>query len=164
MNFLAIGGAALIPMLIGFIYYHPKVLGNAWMKATGLDEEKLKGGNMAVIFGVSLLFSFMMALIIQVIVIHQTHLGSLLAVQPDFKDAGSVSSELYNKMMELYGQQFRTFKHGVFHGVIFSVLFVLPLLGTNGMFERRGFKYIWINFGYWLITISLMGGVLCQWA
>ena len=161
MNFIAIGIAALVPMIIGFIYYHPKVVGTAWMKASGLDEEKLKGANMAVIFGVSLLLSFMMAIITQVIVIHQTHLGSLLAVQPDFKEAGSVSSDLYNKLMELYGQSFRTFKHGVFHGVIFSLFFVLPLLGTNAMFERKGFKYIMINVGYWTITIALMGGIIC---
>ena len=164
MNFLAIGAAALIPMVVGFIYYHPKVVGTAWMKACGLDEEKLKGGNMPVIFGVSLLLSFMMALFTQSIVIHQTHLNSLLAVQTDFKEAGSMSSELYNKIMELYGQNFRSFKHGVLHGVICSVFFVLPVLGTNAMFERKSFKYIMINFGYWAITIALIGGVICQFA
>lgn len=161
MNFIAIGIAALIPLIMGFIWYHPKVLGTAWMKACGLDEEKLKGTNMAVVFGLSLLFAFMMALILQVIVIHQTHVGSLLAVQPDFKDAGSVSGEMYKKMMDLYGTSFRTFKHGVFHGIIFSVLFVLPLMATNAMFERKSWKYIWINWGYWTVTIALMGGIIC---
>ena len=34
--------AALIPLLVGFIYYNPKVMGNAWMKETGLNEEQLK--------------------------------------------------------------------------------------------------------------------------
>lgn len=164
MNFLAIGAAALIPMVVGFIWYHPKVLGNAWMKACGLDEEKIKGANMPVVFGVSLLLAFMLAIITQVIVIHQTHLGSLLMVQPDFKEAGSMSSELYNKVMELYGHSFRTFKHGVFHGIIFSIFFTLPVLGTNALFERKGFKYIMINVGYWTVTLALVGGVICQWA
>jgi len=164
MNFLAIGAAAVIPMVVGFIWYHPKVLGTAWMKACGLDEEKLKGANIMVIFGVSILLSFMLAIITQVIVIHQTHLGSLLAVQPDFKEAGSVSGELYKKMMDLYGQSFRTFKHGAFHGVIFSIFFILPVLGTNAIFERKGFKYVMINVGYWTLTLALVGGVICQWA
>lgn len=164
MNFLAIGAAALIPMVVGFIWYHPKVLGTAWMKACNLDEEKLKGGNMAVVFGVSLLLSFMLAIITQVIVIHQTHLFSILGVQPDFKEAGSMSSELFNKITELYGHSFRTFKHGVFHGVIFSIFFILPVLGTNAMFERKGFKYIMINVGYWTLTLALVGGVICQFA
>jgi hypothetical protein len=44
--------AALVPMLIGFIWYNPKVLGNVWMKAADMTDEKVKGGNVPVIFGV----------------------------------------------------------------------------------------------------------------
>ena len=50
-NILAIVLAALIPMIMGFIYYHPKVFGRAWMQSLGLTEEDLKKGNMAVVFG-----------------------------------------------------------------------------------------------------------------
>ena len=58
-NMLAVLVAAFVPMLIGFIWYHPKVLGTAWMNAAGLSEEQLKsGGNMALIFILSLVFSF----------------------------------------------------------------------------------------------------------
>jgi hypothetical protein len=32
---------------------------------------------------------------------------------------------------------------------------------TNALFERKGWKYIWINTGYWVITVSIMGGILC---
>ncbi len=28
--------SALVPLLIGFIYYHPKVVDTAWMKVTGM--------------------------------------------------------------------------------------------------------------------------------
>lgn len=163
MNFLAIGAAALIPMVVGFIWYHPKVLGTAWMKACNLDEEKLKGANMAVVFSLSLVFAFMMAIILQVIVIHQTHLGSILTTQPGFKPGDEQMMEMYKTLMEKYGTTFRTFGHGVFHGVIFSVFFVLPLMATNAMFERKSWKYIWINWGYWTISIALMGGIICGW-
>ena len=53
-NLLAIVIAALIPMFMGFIYYHPKVFGKVWMDSLGLKEEDLKKGNMGVIMGVSL--------------------------------------------------------------------------------------------------------------
>ena len=76
INFLAVLVAALVPMIMGFIWYNPKVLGNAWMKAAGLDEEKLKGANMAVIFGLSFVLSFILAFFIQPMVIHQFHIGS----------------------------------------------------------------------------------------
>ena len=61
VNFLAVLVAALVPMLVGFIWYNPKVLGNAWMQACGLTEEKMKGANMAVVFGVSLILSFLLS-------------------------------------------------------------------------------------------------------
>jgi Protein of unknown function (DUF1761) len=52
-TYLAIFLAALMPMVIGYVWYHPKVFGGAWMKSLGFTEETLKQGNMAMIFGLS---------------------------------------------------------------------------------------------------------------
>jgi UDP-N-acetylmuramyl pentapeptide phosphotransferase/UDP-N-acetylglucosamine-1-phosphate transferase len=60
-NFLILLAAALIPMVMGFIWYNPKTLGNAWMKAADVTEEKMKGANMALIFGLSFVFSIMLS-------------------------------------------------------------------------------------------------------
>jgi hypothetical protein len=38
MNPIAILGAALIPTVIGFLWYNPKVFGNAWMAAADMTE------------------------------------------------------------------------------------------------------------------------------
>lgn len=57
--------------------------------------------------------------------------------------------------------KFRTFKHGSFHGIIGAIFFALPILGINALFERRGAKYIFLHLGYWVITMALMGGVIC---
>jgi hypothetical protein len=35
INFLAVLVTALVPMVMGFIWYNPKVLGIAWMRAAG---------------------------------------------------------------------------------------------------------------------------------
>jgi len=40
------------------------------MQATGLTEEKMKGANMAVVFGVSFVLSLMLSVILQTVVIH----------------------------------------------------------------------------------------------
>jgi hypothetical protein len=63
-----------------------------------------------------------------------------------------------------YGTNFRSFKHGALHGTIMAVLFAFPILAINALFERKGAKYIFIHLGYWVITIALMGGVICGWA
>ena len=50
LNFPAILVAAVSALIVGFIWYNPKVFGNAWMQAAGMTEEQAKGGNMAKIF------------------------------------------------------------------------------------------------------------------
>jgi hypothetical protein len=45
-----------------------------------------------------------------------------------------------------------------------GLFFALPVLGTNALFQHKGFKYIVINVGYWIITLALMGAVICQFA
>lgn len=164
INFLIIFLAALIPMAVGFIWYNPKVLGTAWMNASGMTEEKAKGANMAVIFGLAFLFSFMMAMAEQFMVIHQYHIYSIFANDAGFRDPNSEVSLFINDFMNKYGTNFRTFKHGAFHGIIAGIMFVLPIIGTNALFERKGFKYIAINTGYWIICLAIMGGVICAFA
>ena len=51
INFLALLVAALSTLVVGFIWYNPKVFGTIWMKESGMTEEKMKGANMAMIFG-----------------------------------------------------------------------------------------------------------------
>ena len=33
---------------------------------------------------------------------------------------------------------------------------------TNAMFEAKGFTYITVNAGYWIISLALMGGIVCR--
>ena len=61
------------------------------------------------------------------------------------------------------GGNFMTFKHGALHGGLVGVLIAFPVLGTNAIFEQKSAKYILINAGYWILTMSLMGGVINSW-
>lgn len=164
INFVVLLGAALVPMILGFVWYNPKVFGNAWMQAAGMTEDKMKGGNMGLIFGVSFLLSFFLAFALQFIVIHQYHVFSILAEETSLMETGSELNIWYESFMAKFGTNFRTFKHGVFHGVLDGFFFATPILATNALFERKGFKYIAVNCGYWIVTIGLMGGIISQWA
>ncbi len=161
MNFPILLLAALIPMVMGFIWYNPKVLGTVWMEAANMTEEKMKGGNMALIFGLSFVLAILLAMMLNFIVIHQSHLYSIFHGQPEQLEA---TLTWLNKNAPGWDGNFRTFKAGAFHGLIAGIMFVLPIMATNAMFERKGFKYIAVNTGYWIITITLMGGVICQFA
>jgi len=162
-NFLFILLAVLIPVVIGFIYYHPKLVGTAWIKTTGLTEEKMKDGNMAIILGVSLLLSFLISTVMAIFSTHQTDLFSLFNGNDDLKDASSEISVAVNRVLELAGDKYLTFKHGAAHGMLMSIFLVFPVMAIKNLFERRPFKLTLINSIYWMITLTLMAGVLCQW-
>ena len=45
-NFYAVLVSALVTLLVGFVWYNPKVFGTIWMNETGMTEEKAKQSNM----------------------------------------------------------------------------------------------------------------------
>jgi hypothetical protein len=157
LNFIAIIVAALVPLVLGFIWYNPKFLGTVWMRESGMTEEKMKGGNMAVIFGVSLLLSILLAFFTQFLVIHQ--MGALGMVGGD----PTIALPSYDAFMSDYGNAFRTFKHGALHGLMAGIFFVFPIMAINGMFERKSWKLTFINTGYWTVCLIIMGGIVCRW-
>ncbi|MDX1278700.1 DUF1761 domain-containing protein [Oceanihabitans sediminis] len=155
INPWAIPIAAVSALLIGAFWYNPKVFGTVWMRESGMTEEKIKGGNMAIIFGLSLVFSALLAFLLMQFTNHQ--FGALGMIGGDATN----SLPSYVAFMEDYGSAFRTFKHGALHGAMFGVLGALPILGTNALFERKSFRYIFINAGYWILTLTVMGALLC---
>lgn len=139
INWLSILAAAVASLVIGFLWYGP-LFGKAWMAASGMTEEKIKGGNMALIFGLSFVF------------------GCLLAFS------------MWAQVMvgggggEIHGQApYLTFKHGAFHGMIMGLFVILPVLGTIALYERKSITYVLIAVGYWTVTLATMGGIINAW-
>ncbi len=149
--------AAFSSLIIGFIWYNPKVFGTVWMKESGMTEEKIKMGNPAKIYGLTLLCAFLVAMVLQSITVHQTGVFSLIG--GDLENA----KESYHAFMADYGTAFRTFKHGAFHGFIAGLFFALPIIATNALFEHKTAKHTFINAGYWIVTCSVIGGIVCAW-
>ncbi len=162
-NLVTTAVAALMPLVMGFIWYGPMLFKNAWMKEVGFNDDSMKGANMALIFGLSYVLSFLMAFILQTVVIHQFGVSSTLMKSGESALSG-VDLAYFQDFMTTYGDRFRTFGHGALHGTMVGLFIALPIMGTNAMFERKSFKYVLINVGYWTITLALMGGILCQTA
>jgi Protein of unknown function (DUF1761) len=164
MNFIAVLVAAVVPMVIGMVWYNPKVLGKVWMRESELTEEKMKGGNMFVMFGTCVFLSFLLSMSLQFNVIHQLHITSaFFDFEKQIKDATTTEGAIYKSVMDLVGTGHRTFGHGMLHGCMTGLLFVMPVIGINSAFERKSFKYVAIHVGYWIITLGIMGGILSVW-
>ena len=157
INFLALIVAALSTLLVGFIWYNPKVFGGIWMRETGMTEEKAKGSNMVLIFGMSIFYAFLIAFILQMLVIHQYGALGMVGGDP------SLAKPSYAAFMADYGVAFRTFKHGMLHGFMTGLFFALPVVGTNALYERRTWRYTLVCGGFWIVCCMIMGGIICAW-
>jgi hypothetical protein len=157
INFYALFAAALSTLVVGFIWYNPKVFGTIWMKESGMTEEKMKGANMILIFGTSVIYAFFIAFILQMLTIHQ--FGALGMIGGNVADA----SPSYVAFMADYGNAFRSFGHGALHGFMAGLFLALPIIGTNALYERRSWKYTLITGGFWIVCFMIMGGIICAW-
>ena len=166
INFLAVIVAAIIPTVMGFIWYHEKTFGKAWAAGAGMTEEKMKSGNMGVIFGVAILFSLILAFSMNMFAVHDAQVQGAMYYATDGTmepEAGSELAQWYEYFETNLAPANHTFSHGAAHGMIMGFMLLLPIIVNNGLFERRGWKYILINAAYWTICLTIMGGILAAW-
>ena len=144
-NWWLIPLVAFIPLIIGFIWYNPKVFGLAWLRSAEITEERAQSGNMLKIFGVTYLFSILAAYMLAMITVHQSGMVQLFLFDDIIKDSSSEAAKLLTSLMENYGDRHRTFGHGIIHGLEAGLFFGLPMIGISTLFERRPFKYAFIH-------------------
>ena len=145
MNFIAILISTLIPMIMGFIYYNPAVFGKAWMNANGFTKEGMGNGPKPAFYLLALVASFFLTMFFWGWVTGAGGVDQMQVVDPND------------------GHSFVTFKHGVVHGIIFSLTVMFPIFATMAIFEKRKFSWAFVNWGYWAITAILMCGILSAW-
>jgi Protein of unknown function (DUF1761) len=164
LNFLVILSTALIPVIVGFVWYNPKVMGTIWMRELGMTTDSNKDIKMGPILIANLIAGVFLSAGLVSLVIHQQGIYSILANEASMKDPSSPLSQYVADFMSKYGGNFRTFNHGMLHGFLATVMIILPAVTVSSLWERRSWKYIGLTFGYWAITLMLMGGIICQFA
>lgn len=163
-NILATVLAALVPTLIGFIWYHPKVFGTIWAKSINLDMEKAKSINMPKILIIGLIGAFLMAMGMNLIATHDMFTAGSLFYATNktmVPVAGSPEAAWLNTYMTNYAASNHTFAHGAFHGALIGGIFtIFPTILNDCMWEMRSWKVIAIRSFYWIVCASLMGGII----
>ena len=61
INWLGVFIAALSTFALGGLWYSPALFGKAWMRENNFSDDDMKKGNMAKIFGLSFVWSLVMA-------------------------------------------------------------------------------------------------------
>jgi len=62
INWLAVLVAAVASFAIGSLWYSPVLFGKVWQREAEMTDEKIKNGNMAKIFGLAFVLSFIISL------------------------------------------------------------------------------------------------------
>lgn len=141
-NFIAIIVAALIPNILGAIYFGP-VFGKPWMASLGYTKADFEGRNEPLIYGTALVMSFIIAFFLKFIL----EMG-----HKNVNDAG-----------ELIFAGTHTFGHGAFHGSMIALAFAVPVIICLGLFQKSTGKNILLNAGFWWLCFAVMGGILDVW-
>ena len=141
INWIAVVVAALIPSILGAIYYGP-LFEKQWLSSLGKTKEEMVPSNMGVTYGLAMLMALLASLSIK------------LTNELTHKDV--VNGEL------VFGS-FHTFGHGALHGAMLCITIVVPIIVSLSLFHKSSGKNIILNVIFWIICFALMGGILDAW-
>lgn len=157
-NWLIIPIAAFIPLILGFIWYHPKVLG---AKLAQINGESVRNNPSIGKLLLSYLFSIILAYILTLMSVHQSAIFQLFFMDPELANANSEYNLFIQDFMTKYGDRHRSFGHGVVHGTEAGFMFGLAFFGISTLMQDKPLKQIWIHLGFWMLCCGLVGGTVC---
>jgi len=138
INWLAVLIAGLSAFVVGGIWYSPGLFGNAWMKDSNLNEEDIKKGNKGKIFGFTAVFSLLMA----------ANLAMFLADGPTGCPDNCI--------------QKTDLAWGATAGFLAGI-WTFCAIAIHSLFELKTWRHIFINGGYSLVALTLMGAIIGLW-
>ncbi len=136
INYLAVVGAAMVSMFVGYVWYGP-LFGKLWMKEMGMSKDKMDkamkngmGKSYGLMFVGSLVMSFVLA--------HATVFAS------SYLKVEGVSAGLMSGLWNWLG-------------------FIAPVTLGSVLWEGKSMKLWMLNNGYYLVTLLAMGTLLAVW-
>lgn len=134
INWLAVVVCVVVSMISGTIWYNPKTFFPIWWKGIGKTGEPGMAGNMGLTWGLTILSSFVQAILMAVMV---NALGTL---------SGGA-----------------TLASGLTAGFLLWLGFVAPTNLVNKLFAGHGLKVWAIEAGNHLVNFLLFGTILGAW-
>lgn len=133
VNYIGVLVAAVVSMVVGFLWYSPVLFGKPWMKLMGYTADGLKKAQkeMGKLYGVSFVLSLITAYIL-------TH---VMALSINFYHYSALSTGVISAFWMWLG-------------------FVMPVQATGETFGGKKWKLFAINTGYQLAAMLVMGVVI----
>lgn len=138
INWLAVLVAGISAFVLGGVWYSPLLFGKAWMSENKLTEEDVKKGNAAKIYGWAFVLSLIMA----------ANLAMFLADTPA-ECTGNCAQKT-------------DITWGTIAGFLAGI-WGFCAIAIAALFEQKTARYIFINGGYALLALTLMGAIIGVW-
>ena len=136
INILAVIGATVASMIVGFLWYGP-LFGTQWMALSGMSAEKVNAAtskSMAKSYALMMVGSFVMS---------YTFAHSLIFASAYLGVEGASA--------------------GVMAGFWSWLGFIAPVTLGVVLWEGKSWKLWFLNNGYYLVSLSIMGIILAVW-
>lgn len=133
-NLLAVVVAAIIPMVVGMIWYSPVLFAKRWMALVGKTEEEIRRSGPAKAYALSFLAYIVMAYV----------LGHFVIYASAFTQTSGIVAGLQTGFWVWLG-------------------FVVTSSSSTTLFEFRPSGLYFIMAGYYLVCLLAMGVVLSVW-
>ncbi len=134
VNYWAVLVAAVVNMVVGFVWYSPVLFAKPWMKAMGWDaksmEKMKKNTNMGKTYGLMFVGALVAAYVLSLVV--------------DWAGA-------------------TTWQQGAMVGFWVWLGFVATVGLGNVLFEGKNMTLFYISMGYQLVTLAIAGAILATW-
>jgi Protein of unknown function (DUF1761) len=138
INWLAVLVAGISAFVLGGVWYSPALFGKTWMRDNNLTPEKIRTGNTGKIFGWAFILSLLAA----------ANLAMYLADTPA-ECTGNCAQKT-------------DISWGAIAGFLAGV-WVFCFVAIHGLFEHKTARLIFINGGYAVIALMLMGAIIGVW-
>jgi hypothetical protein len=138
INWIAVLVAGISAFVLGGVWYSPALFGKAWMTENKMTVSDVKAGNAGKIYGWAFVLSLIMA----------ANLAMYLADSP-----ATCPDECAQRTDITWGTQMG----------FLSGLWPFCGIAIVGLFEHKSARYIFINGGYLLLALTLMGAIIGVW-
>lgn len=135
INWAAVLVAGISAFVIGGIWYSPGLFGKAWMKDNNLTEVEIQKENKGKIFGFTLVFSLLMAVNL-----------AMFLQDPKGVDCGPKVNISW----------------GITAGFLAGI-WTFCAVAIHSLFELKSWRLIFINGGYTVVALVLMGAIIGAW-
>jgi hypothetical protein len=133
VNYVTVLIATIAAMAVGFLWYSPVLFAKPWMKEMGLTDKSMKESQkkMGGMYALSMVFAFVTAYVLYHVAAMGAYFYQMTGVMPALQ------------------------------GAFWSWLgFIMPVQATDVLFGGKSWKLFFINTGYQLASVMVMGLVI----